>query len=837
MLSKVKALFLTVSMILFSAVLSVPSHAAVTSGISARSTELSQGDFVYIDIIVPAMTQNADCADFSVTFDSTAFEVYSWYSNISTDANYIGNFVTGAMVGTGNNNFSLHAANSGNTSADKIDLSSGLTLTASLRVKDTAKNGIYTLTLGGNDSSDSPSFSYVREGTSDNYVELWNPSTTIATVNISGSTADPDAGLPIQGGGLTLSSAQVNRGDTFIAYITIPAIAIKADTALIRVSFDQSAFEVISWSADSSISTPAVGTNYFSMRAENLDLKKGMTLAATLRAKLGAYYGNYGLNLTHSIIGTNNGQVKELWNPTYTYKSINIGTGSTNYTTGSGGGVSLSRSEVNAGDTFTAYVTIPPISGSADAASILVEFDQNAFEVISWIPYVYGMSPNYGAGYFNLTASNNSRNIDLSSGITLGATMRAKSSAPSGGYYFRLTTGSFTYMSDSGYYRQQLWYPTNTYAYIRIVQGGSTSSGSWNTDPWRTPILTTTSTARTTAAVTTSLIRTTASTTVTTTQYNDTTRPLPSDTEIIRDDPDDPDDEDEDEEYLNNDDDSLYDEPDDIIEPDDFEEPDEDDDNDEDDDYIVPDNNNSLIVEEDEDDIWFGDDDTDDDISVGGDDTNPTYSRLISLSADLSGLEQGDIRISTKKKYFNGDTRIILKNTDEADKAAASAVRSLGLAGTSYYAFDMSVYDEDADRYISRFISGGIDVYLPIPKNLSGRTSSLGVYHIGSSGTERIRSDIVNDGGVRKIHFSASSFSPYMIVDTAGAKDAELVTPGGSGTTTRPTYTFNGNVNPATGVAAAIILPAAMTGCIFLARKNTKHRKRAKQKGIDEDGR
>ena len=43
-----------------------------------------------------------------------------------------------------------------------------------------------------------------------------------------------------------------------------------------------------------------------------------------------------------------------------------------------------------------------------------------------------------------------------------------------------------------------------------------------------------------------------------------------------------------------------------------------------------------------------------------------------------------------------------------------------------------------------------------------------------------------------------------------------------------------GAVNPATGAAAAIGIPAVLTGCVFLARKTKIHRRRSVHKNRKE---
>jgi hypothetical protein len=88
-----------------------------------------------------------------------------------------------------------------------------------------------------------------------------------------------------------------------------------------------------------------------------------------------------------------------------------------------------------------------------------------------------------------------------------------------------------------------------------------------------------------------------------------------------------------------------------------------------------------------------------------------------------------------------------------------------------------------------------------------------------------IDSSLIYENGVQKIRFTVNSFSPYMFVggkkSSGGGNGGNngMVAPGGS-------KTNPGSANPHTGVAAAILIPAALTGCLILAKKHGRRRKK-----------
>lgn len=149
-------------------------------GISASATDVApSGTFtVYIDI--PECEHDADTVSFRATFDPTVFEVVSWYSNDQSDSRYAGNYISGSMANSGSGFFSLSATNA----KYSIDLSSGIRLTATMKVKSTASAGSHSIDITRS------SISYVADGGQEN-IELWDPGHKRVNINV---TADRISG-------------------------------------------------------------------------------------------------------------------------------------------------------------------------------------------------------------------------------------------------------------------------------------------------------------------------------------------------------------------------------------------------------------------------------------------------------------------------------------------------------------------------------------------------------------------------------------------------------------------------------------------------------------------
>ncbi|MBR5088854.1 MAG: hypothetical protein IK093_05460, partial [Ruminiclostridium sp.] len=485
---------------------------------------------------------------------------------------------------------------------------------------------------------------------------------------------------------------------------------------------------------------------------------------AKMRARYGAVAGSYRFKLSYpSIVASDNaGNEYEMWKPTYNYADMYITSGSYSEQV-SGGGISLSRSQINTGEMFTVYITVPPIADSATAMSVRFDYDANVFEPVTWNTAVSGMNVYTGSGYYELYYSDNNRPIGLSNGLTLAVTMQSRASNFAGSYTFRLSQSVLTRVSADGNSTVQLWYPSNKSATLNLVLSDALN-------PYGTK-------TTTTAAVTTSNV----------TSTDDEVERIDDDT----DDPTDPTD-------INNDDEPEY-----IVT-----------------DGYDPDEGTDII----------------DDDDSGDDTTSPavTYKVDFSLSTDLDGLKKGDVLVATKYDFFTGDTSIVLRNTDNADKMALKALERLELTNHEYYAFDISLYDKARGAYIASLGNGYMDFYVPLPKNLEKAADSIGVYHIENGYPEYIKGSVVKVNGQKKVKFRASSFSPYMFVDLVNVKSSApssggnaYIVPTTNNTGSKTGY--NGNVNPATGVAAAILIPAALTGCVLLARKQKPHRKRSRK--------
>lgn len=149
---------------------SVTSYAADVNGISISAGELSPGDTFTVTVSVPP-SGNADTGSVEVNFSASAFEVTSWEPGIS-----------GGIVNSGDGFFVVAAANASRV----IDLSAGLELKATLRVKSSATGGSYSFLLTRHN------FSYVSDSGTDQ-IDLWNPDVTKAEVTVDGSSA---AGSP-----------------------------------------------------------------------------------------------------------------------------------------------------------------------------------------------------------------------------------------------------------------------------------------------------------------------------------------------------------------------------------------------------------------------------------------------------------------------------------------------------------------------------------------------------------------------------------------------------------------------------------------------------------------
>ena len=133
------------------------------NGISVSSDTVSHGEEFTVTVYAPP-SEDADTAIIKAVFDSSAFEVTKW--EVSLPGAYAANY--------GDGFFSASAANASRA----IDLSEGMTLSASVRVKDTAESGTYWFELA--DSS----LCYVDDS-GVNFIELWTPECVSARLRIA----------------------------------------------------------------------------------------------------------------------------------------------------------------------------------------------------------------------------------------------------------------------------------------------------------------------------------------------------------------------------------------------------------------------------------------------------------------------------------------------------------------------------------------------------------------------------------------------------------------------------------------------------------------------------
>lgn len=208
----------------------------------------------------------------------------------------------------------------------------------------------------------------------------------------------------------------------------------------------------------------------------------------------------------------------------------------------------------------------------------------------------------------------------------------------------------------------------------------------------------------------------------------------------------------------------------------------------------------------------------------------PASDAKITLDSRLTGLSAGNIRLSTKSYFFENDTTVELRNTDPYGSDAELAAKSLGFDSHDRYSFDITLRETDTGKTLTSLGDGYIELAMPLPDRMKTSPEALKVYHIEDGFPRLIASNITIEDGTAKICFRANAFSPYMIIDTVNEYYPEPVIISDSGTANagRP-------INPATGVAAAVLIPAALVGCVVLAKKNGKRKRAKKDHGGEDD--
>ena len=209
----------------------------------------------------------------------------------------------------------------------------------------------------------------------------------------------------------------------------------------------------------------------------------------------------------------------------------------------------------------------------------------------------------------------------------------------------------------------------------------------------------------------------------------------------------------------------------------------------------------------------------------------PVSDAKISLDSRLTGLSEGKIRLSTKSYFFENDTVIELRDTDPYGDGVKRAAANLGFEYHDRYSFDITLRETDTGRTLSSLGNGYIELAMPLPERMKTSPGALKVYHIEDGFGRPVASSITIEDGTAKICFRANAFSTYMIMDTENEYYPEPVIISGDTTGNKA----GRPINPATGVAAAVIIPAALVGCVILAKKNGKRKRANKHQGGEND--
>ncbi|MBQ9383134.1 MAG: hypothetical protein IJT87_02735 [Ruminiclostridium sp.] len=575
--------------------------------------------------------------------------------------------------------------------------------------------------------------------------------------------------------GIDAESSAVSPGDIFKINVKIPVLA-NADTASIRVEFDSSAFTVLEWHpylSDGLNETP-FGDGYFAAVSANasraIDLSKGMTLTATMKVNTGARSGNYVFKLVKHDLSYYDETNNSIVElwTAPELEQVSVGIASED------SGLGLVRQAVDRNETFTLNIYVPKCE-KADTASIRVEYDESAFELKKWSPEIPGGEVGRGEGFFSLSAANRYRDIDLTNGLTLKAEFKVKSAAASGEHKFTLTKGSMSYYSEDLNDVVELWAPTiKTVSLIVNSPYFSSTAATSKITP---------STAVTTSYIqpsynTGSTSRITANPAESSPKISntDTTSPLPSDSDDERD-----------PNFTGADPAETS--------------------------RLSDNTTRRTTVPSEKTGYPYG--------------TNTSSDSIkLEVESTLKELPKSKIVVSTKYRFFPTSTVIRLSNNETATLYADAALRSIGLDDHPSYPMDIGLYNMKTGAPVDL---AGADAYIeflmPIPSALLTTGADIRVYHVEGGEPTRINSSVEYIDGEYKLRFTGTDFSPYVLVDAAHEK---MVTP--QNTVVKPGS--SGSLNPATGVAVAVAVPAAIAGCVFLSK--SKHRKRAKRV-VDED--
>ena len=694
-------------------------------------------------------------------------------------------------------------------SFNNADLSNGLTLKAAVTPKKNATAKQYRFDLTGYDSV---------TGTMSNNMthSLWQPATdkTKATVTVTALPVVPT----VTGGGLVLSNTTPVNGETVVLSVVIPPVDVTATNADISVSFNGSAFTVTEPSPYASVDgltvTPGNGTLRIRTSGTGADLSNGATVYTHLKVSDSAAPGEYTFKLDTSTLTAADvyNTPKQIWTPDTAQRTVKAVIEDDPYRMPrNGGGISATKSSVTPDDTFSVLLEIPKIIKPVDYANVVVKYNNDAFELVSWAPYITSKYSSDNESF--RIESYGEPTIDLTDGATLEAKFKVRSNAAAGGYTFRLETSE---LKSSG---ETVWNPNSNMTSANVVVSDpkkQSSSSSQTQTPPTNPDQSSSTTARNYPA------------------WWDDPRYFPF--------------------YYNpaspgNNSDS----------------------------WSVPSNGSDapttaqnvdyvertvtnspggeIPIVNDPDDMYYTELP-----DYAYDTTRPDSDAplVIYLDSELNGIDARDVTVSTKRNYFFGDTYVILRNTTYAENCAVAALKALGLSAREYYSFDLSLLDTSTGLYLKYLPDNGyVEITMPVPPALENSDGNIGVFHVENGVPEAVFSSVSVENGGRKVKFMASEFSPYMLVGSANRSAAVTAAPvnnggnggnngyngnsgsngnsgnnsggnsynGGSGTnggTSRP-------ANPNTGAAALIAIPAAVTGCVLLARRSKKRKRSSRR--------
>ncbi|MBQ3842612.1 MAG: hypothetical protein II820_07965 [Ruminiclostridium sp.] len=310
--------------------------------------------------------------------------------------------------------------------------------------------------------------------------------------------------------GISVSDDSLSRGDRFTVSVTVPAARTNADSASLRIEFDNDVFEPVvkqGWASDLiTNASSGSGDGFIALSAGNasraIDLSSDTVISAGFTVKNTAPAGQYAFTITKasfSYAEDDGITIHELWEPETiaAYVTVDDSEGSgqddepempdepgdeASY----GGGIRLSKNTVEPGELFNAYIEVPAAYVSADTLSVRAEFDSDAFEIVSWEPGLPASEAvNSGSGFFAVSASSADKNITLENGLTLTAQMRARNDAAGMTGSFTLVSHSISKVEDDGYTNTELWAPqtlrasakiTGETPYIEPIKGGGISA-------------------------------------------------------------------------------------------------------------------------------------------------------------------------------------------------------------------------------------------------------------------------------------------------------------------------------------------------------------------------